>query len=402
MKDPQRADNGNEQTTAMSVTSAAYHVETCVVGAGVIGLAVARALARAGKEVLVLDRASMIGTETSSRNSEVIHAGLYYPPSSFKGRFCVRGKKLLYEYCESRHVSYQQCGKLVVATQERQWKHDLPKIREQAIKNGAGDVELYSREQVQKVEPQVDCFGALWSPTTGVLDSHSFMVSLLADAEGHGATLALNSEVDGASIGIDGISIEVDGTVISCDAVVNSAGLWADHVARLFHSDTLWQPPQQYFAKGNYFRLEGVKTPFRHLIYPVPDASGGLGVHGTIDWSGQSVKFGPDVEWLDVDASPDTIDMTPNPARCDSFYDAVRQYWPELPDEALVPDYVGIRPKLSHPKAPSSLPADFYIAGSDEHGVPGLVHLLGMESPGLTSSMAIAEYVEELLSKDFQ
>jgi L-2-hydroxyglutarate oxidase LhgO len=384
----------------MSVASAAYHVETCVIGAGVIGLAVARALAQAGKEVLVLDRASMIGSETSARNSEVIHAGLYYPPSSFKGRFCVQGKQHLYEYCESRYISHKRCGKLVVATHEAQWKHDIPRIKEQAIKNGAGDVEIYSREQVLDLEPQVDCFGALWSPSTGVLDSHSFMVSLLADAEEHGATLALNSEVDHASIGPDGINLEVDGTVIGCDAVVNSAGLWADHVARLIHTDTVWQPPRQYFAKGNYFRLEGVKTPFQHLVYPVPEVTGGLGVHATIDWSGQSVKFGPDVEWLDVDASPDTVDMSPNPARCESFYDAVRKYWPALPDDALVPDYAGIRPKLSHPNASTALPADFYIAGNDEHGVPGLVHLLGMESPGLTSCMAIAEYVEELLSRD--
>jgi len=383
----------------MSVASAAYHVEIAVVGAGVIGLAVARALAQTGKEVLLLDRASMIGSETSARNSEVIHAGLYYPPSSFKGTFCVRGKHLLYEYCESRHVSHNRCGKLVVATNETQWKQDLPRIKEQAVKNGVLDVELYSRTQVQDLEPQVDCSGALWSPSTGVLDSHSFMVSLLADAEQHGATLALNSEVNNASISSDGITLEVDGTIMSCDAVVNSAGLWADKVARMMHRDTVWQPPRQFFAKGNYFKLEGVKTPFQHLVYPMPEAAGGLGVHATIDWSGQSVKFGPDVEWLDSDVTPDSINLTPEATRGDSFYDAVRKYWPDLPDGALVPDYAGVRPKLSHPKAPTDVPADFYIAGSEEHGVSGLVHLLGMESPGLTSSIAIAEYVKDLLSK---
>jgi L-2-hydroxyglutarate oxidase LhgO len=385
----------------MSVaTAAAYHVQACVIGAGVIGIAVARALAQAGKEVLLLDRAPLIGSETSARNSEVIHAGLYYPPGSLKGRFCVRGKQLLYDYCESRHVSYKQCGKLVVATNEIQWTQHLPRIKEQAIANGAGDIELYSREHVQELEPQVECFGALWSPTTGVLDSHSFMVSLLADAEENGATLALNCKVENGSITPDGIiTLEVDGTIITCDVLVNSAGLWADEIARLIHSDKDgWQPPRQFYAKGNYFRLEGVKMPFHHLVYPMPEAAGGLGVHATIDWSGKSVKFGPDVEWFPPDATPDSLDLTPDPTRSEAFYAAIRKYWPDLPDDALVPDYAGIRPKLSHPDVATGFPVDFFIAGSDEHGVPGLIHLLGMESPGLTSSMAIAEYVKEMLT----
>lgn len=385
----------------MSVASAAFHVETCVIGAGVIGLAVARALAQQGREVLIVDRAPMIGSETSSRNSEVIHAGLYYPQSSFKGKFCVRGKQLLYDYCESRHTPYNNCGKLVVATNIEQWTEELPKMKQQAKSNGVQDVELYTREQVQEFEPQVECFGALWSPSTGVLDSHSFMVSLLADAEEHGATLALNSNVDDAFISSDGgISVEVDGALISCSALVNSAGLWADTIARMIHNDTKWQPPRQYFAKGNYFQLQGVKTPFQHLVYPVPEPAGGLGVHATIDWALQGVKFGPDVEWLPPDASPDSIDPTPDPLRCESFYAAIRKYWPVLPNDSLVPDYAGIRPKLSHPDVPTGVPADFYIAGKEQHGVPGLVHLLGMESPGLTSSMAIAEYVSELLAGD--
>ena len=228
------------------------------------------------------------------------------------------------------------------------------------------------------------------------------MVSLLADAEENGATLALNSKVENAAITPDGrITIQVDDTVISCDALVNSAGLWADEIARLVHSNPDgWQPPRQFYAKGNYFRLEGVKTPFRHLVYPMPEAAGGLGVHATIDWSGNSVKFGPDVEWFPPDATPDSLDLTPDPTRGDAFYAAIRKYWPDLPDDALVPDYAGIRPKLSHPDAPTGLPADFCIVRSDEHGIPGLVHLLGMESPGLTSSMAIAEYVKEALTTD--
>lgn len=384
----------------MSIASAAFHVESCVVGGGVIGLATSRALAERGREVLILDRAAIIGSETSSRNSEVIHAGLYYPQDSNKAKFCVEGKQLLYEYCKSRHVPVNQCGKLVVATNESQWKRDLPKMKEQANKNGVLDVELSSCEQVQELEPQVDCFGALWSPSTGVVDSHSFMISLLADAEQHGATLALNSKVENAFVSSDGVMLEVDGTLISCQTLVNSAGLWADEIARMIHSDTEWKPPKQYFAKGNYFRLEGVKSPFQHLVYPVPEAAGGLGVHATIGWADNSVKFGPDVEWLSPDTLPDNIDMTPDPSRGESFYAAIRKYWSALPEDSLAPDYSGIRPKLSHPETPSGLPVDFYIAGKQQHGIPGLVHLLGMESPGLTSSMAIAEYVAEMLSTE--
>ena len=331
------------------VASAAYHVQVAIVGAGVIGLAVARALAQAGKEVLLLDRAARIGSETSSRNSEVIHAGIYYPQSSLKAKFCVKGKELLYKYCASRSISHLQCGKLIVATHETQWKEDLPRLKQHAIANGVVDVELVSKEQVHELEPQVDCIGALWSPSTGVLDSHAFMLSLLADAENHSATLALNSKVESGSIGPDGIQLTVDGNHVACDVVVNSAGLWADQLARQIHTDTRWQPPRQYFCKGNYFRLQGFKAPFVHLVYPVPEATGGLGVHATIDWTGHGIKFGPDVEWLE-EANPDSIDLTPNSALSDSFYHAIRKYWPGLPENALVPDYAGIRPKLYHPR----------------------------------------------------
>jgi L-2-hydroxyglutarate oxidase LhgO len=289
-------------------------------------------------------------------------------------------------------------GKLIVAMHETKWKEDLPRLKQQAITNGVADVELFSKQKVHDLEPQVDCIGALWSPSTGVLDSHTLMLSLLADAKNHSAILALNSKVDSGSIGPDGIQLTVDGNHIAGDAVVNSAGLWAGQLARQIHTDTLWKPPTQYFCKGSYFRLQSFKAPFVHLVYPVLEAAGGLGVHATMDWTGHGIKFGPDVEWLE-EANPDFIDLTPNSARSDSFHKAIRKYWPGLPDNALVPDYAGIRPKQYHPRM-SPKPADFAILGSNKHGFPGLVHLFGMESPGLTSSMAIAEYVKELVLGD--
>lgn len=379
-------------------------IECAVVGAGVIGLAVARALAQAGKEVLILERASRIGSETSSRNSEVIHAGLYYPSTSLKAKFCVEGKQLLYDYCKSRHIPYNRCGKLIVATQESQ--DELPRLKRQALENGVLDVELISTAEVEAREPQIKgCYGALWSPSTGVLDSHTLMVNLLADCEARDATLVLNTPVEGGCINSDGtIQLTAGGMELTCDSVVNCAGLWADQVAREIHNPgnaTSWEPPRQYFAKGSYFRLTGVKPPFQHLVYPVPDAKGGLGVHATIDWSGQATKFGPDVEWLDPQIHPDDIDLTPDAVRMEGFYDAIRKYFPALPDDALVADYSGIRPKLQHPQLEmTNKPAfaDFSIQSCANHGIKGLVHLVGMESPGLTSSMAIGRHVQELLS----
>jgi L-2-hydroxyglutarate oxidase LhgO len=259
------------------------------------------------------------------------------------------------------------------------------------------EVQMLSQEDVKFLEPEVECVGALLSPSTGVLDSHSFYLSLLADAEEHGATLALHTTVDDAEIADNVIRVHSDGAWIECETIVNSAGLGAGNVASLLHKDTPWKPPAHYYAKGTYFRLEG-KPSFQHLIYPVPEP-GGLGVHATVDWSGHSVKFGPDVEWLDPSIDLDEIDLNPDPQRGDKFYDQVRKYWPKLADGKLVPDYSGIRPKLQHPlhHGPSLPFMDFLISGPEEHGVPGLIHLFGIESPGLTSSMAIGDYVCNLV-----
>jgi L-2-hydroxyglutarate oxidase LhgO len=438
-----------------ATTNAAFQVEAAVIGAGVIGLAIARSLAvTLGKEVIILDRAGAIGTETSSRNSEVIHAGLYYPSNSLKAKFCVEGKHMLYEYCQSRNIAHQNCGKLIVATQQEHHpiqqeikeenQKKLVSLQQRAIQNGVHDTQIISAQQVQELEPEVQCLGALWSPSTGVVDSHSFMLSLLADAEDHGATLALHSgivsdhdensnrppgdNIDNnfsANSG-DGIYLPLDDDAfLQCKIVVNSAGLWAHHVAKAIHkqlqynssrcspqkskfssssSSSSWKIPTQYFAKGNYFRLQGCKNPFRHLVYPLPEP-GGLGVHATLDWTGTSLKFGPDVEWIDptVVTSADDIDLRPNPQRADGFYDQIRKYWPNLPDDSLVPDYAGIRPKLHHPSLATSPEQqqlsssffDFTISTPKEHGIPGLIHLFGMESPGLTSSMAIGEFIAQ-------
>jgi L-2-hydroxyglutarate oxidase LhgO len=300
----------------------------------------------------------------------------------------------------------------------------LPDLQQKAWHNGVEDIRLLSRDDVKYLEPDIECVGALLSPSTGVLDSHSYYMALLADAESHGVTLSLHSTVDRARVETiscldhdsssrGDIRLQIDGTWVQCQAVVNSAGLSADHVARLLHQDTPatrgntnfppWTPPRHYYAKGTYFRLAGKKPSFRHLIYPIPER-GGLGIHATIDWSGTSIKFGPNVEWMDpsiVQSSKD-IDLNPDPLLGEQFSDAVRTYWPDLQDGQLAPDYVGIRPKLHHPSQLSSLDEtlgfmDFSILGPSKHGIPGLVHLFGIESPGLTSSMAIADYVRDML-----
>ncbi|KAI2507658.1 FAD dependent oxidoreductase [Fragilaria crotonensis] len=385
--------------------SATNRVEAVVIGAGVIGLAVARALALKGKEVIIVERASTIGSETSSRNSEVIHAGIYYPTSSRKAQFCVEGKKMLYELCHSHSIPVRRCGKLIIATQEQQFQTNLVQLKEQAIRNGVDDVRLLSSDDVSILEPEVTSVGgALYSPSTGVLDSHSFLQSLLADAEYHKATLLLRTGVERGSVPHDDdddqvITLQIDGMDLQCDTVINCAGLAADKIAANLHkSTTKWQPPRHYFAKGNYFRLQGTpKPPFQHLVYPVPEP-GGLGVHATIDWMGQSTKFGPDVQWIDPSVRLDDIDLSPDPSRSNGFYEQVRKYWPNLPDDSIVSDYAGLRPKLYHPLVRNGGSApflDFLIAEPKDHGVPGLFHLLGIESPGLTASMSIANYIAE-------
>ena len=362
-------------------------VDCVVIGAGVVGLAVARALALAGREVLVLEAADAIGTGTSSRNSEVIHAGIYYPKGSLKARLCVQGKQLLYAYCAERGIAHRRCGKLLVATQEAQLGQ-LQGIIDKAAANGVDDLVWLSREQAQALEPALACVGALHSPSTGMVDSHGLMLALLGDLEHAGGLLALNSPLDSARITPEGIVLNaVGGTTLLARTVVNAAGLHAQDLARRFAGLDPALVPPAYYAKGNYFTLAG-RSPFSRLIYPVPQAAG-LGVHLTLDLGGQA-KFGPDVQWVD---SPD--DLVVDPARGDAFYAEVRQYWPELPDGALQPGYAGIRPKI---QAPDQAALDFMVQGPADHGVPGLVNLFGIESPGLTSSLALGAHVAALLA----
>ncbi|MDD0838182.1 NAD(P)/FAD-dependent oxidoreductase [Curvibacter sp. HBC61] len=362
-------------------------VDCVVIGAGVVGLAVARALALAGREVLVLEAADAIGTGTSSRNSEVIHAGIYYPKGSLKARLCVQGKQLLYAYCAERGIAHRRCGKLLVATQEAQLGQ-LQGIIDKAAANGVDDLVWLSREQAQALEPALACVGALHSPSTGMVDSHGLMLALLGDLEHAGGLLALNSPLDSARITPEGIVLNaVGGTTLLARTVVNAAGLHAQDLARRFSGLDPALVPPAYYAKGNYFTLAG-RSPFSRLIYPVPQAAG-LGVHLTLDLGGQA-KFGPDVQWVD---SPD--DLVVDPARGDAFYAEVRQYWPDLPDGALQPGYAGIRPKI---QAPDQAALDFMVQGPADHGVPGLVNLFGIESPGLTSSLALGAHVAALLA----
>ena len=361
-------------------------VECVVVGAGVVGLAVARALALAGREVLVLESCSAIGTQTSSRNSEVIHAGMYYPTGSLKARLCVRGKALLYDYCAARGITHRRCGKLIVATSPGQLEQ-LNTIRIRAVANGVTDLALLDRAQALAIEPALQCVGALFSPSTGIIDSHGLMLALLGDLENAGGILALNSPLALADCAQGAIELVAnDGTRLIAQTVINAAGLQAPALAQRFAGLEPRHIPQAFFAKGNYFTLTG-RSPFSHLIYPVPEAAG-LGVHLTLDLGGQA-RFGPDVEWV---ATPD--DPQVEAARGDAFYAEVRKYWPELPDGALVPAYAGIRPKIS---GPGESARDFCIQGPQDHGVAGLVNLFGIESPGLTSCLAIGEMVAELL-----
>ncbi len=359
-----------------------------VVGAGVVGLAVARALALQGREVLVLEAEGAVGTGTSSRNSEVIHAGIYYAAGSLKARLCVEGKQALYAYAQERGLPHRRCGKLIVATSEAQVAQ-LDTILAKARSNGVDDLTLLTGEEARSLEPQLVCLAALHSPSTGIIDSHALMLSLQGDLENAGGMLALKSPLEHAVCRPNGIELTgQDGTTLRCASVVNAAGLTAPWLARRFEGLPPSSIPEAHFAKGNYFTLAG-RAPFQRLIYPVPEAAG-LGVHLTLDLGGQA-KFGPDVQWVDSPA-----DLVVDPRRGDGFYAEVRRYWPALPDGALVPGYAGIRPKISGPDEPAR---DFVIAGPQTHGVPGLVNLFGIESPGLTSSLAIGRHVAELLAR---
>ena len=363
-------------------------VDCIVIGAGVVGLAVARALALKGREVMVLDAANAIGTGTSSRNSEVIHAGIYYPQGSLKARLCVQGKQMLYDYCVQRGIGHSRCGKLMVATSEAQVAQ-LHQIIAKATANDVNDLVLLSREQARAMEPHLECVAAIHSPSTGIVDSHALMLSLQGDIENAGGFVVLNTSV--AQLNRAQAAIEViayDGTELAANSVINAAGLNAPLVASRIKSLDAKHVPPTYWAKGNYFTLSG-KSPFNRLIYPVPEAAG-LGVHLTIDLGGQA-KFGPDVQWVDA---PD--DLLVDPSRGDIFYAEVRKYWPGLKDGALQAGYAGMRPKL---QGPGQAAGDFVIQGEATHGVAGLVNLFGIESPGLTSSLAIADYVSQMLLK---
>jgi L-2-hydroxyglutarate oxidase LhgO len=358
-------------------------VDCVVIGAGVVGLAVARALAMRGRETLVLEAEGAIGTGTSSRNSEVIHAGIYYPPGSAKARLCVAGKRLLYEYCERRGIEYRRYGKLIVAAEEAQ-RRALETIESTALANGVTDLTWLTAAEARVLEPALRCVAALLSPSTGVIDSHGFMLALQGDLEDAGGAIVCHSPVRRGHCEPERIVLEAgtDETVeVAARVVVNSAGLGAQALAGRIDGVPRESIPPSLYAKGNYYVLQG-RAPFRHLIYPTP-IPGGLGVHLTLDLAGRA-RFGPDVEWIE------TLDYTVDPARAQHFYQVIRHYWPGLPEDSLRPGYAGIRPKLSNPGGAAT---DFLIQGEQAHGVRGLVNLYGIESPGLTSALAIAEQV---------
>jgi len=358
-------------------------VDCVVIGAGVVGLAAARALAMAGREVLVLETAETIGTGTSSRNSEVIHAGIYYPRDSLMARACVAGRRSLYDYCEDQGVDVRRCGKIIVATDAAE-AEQLAAIHARAEANGVENIRLLAARDLRVMEPALDCVAGLLSPETGIIDSHGLMLALQGDAEAHGALFSFQSPVRSGRINAAGIELDVmgvDPVTLRARSVVNAAGLFAPQLAGAFAGLDPAHVPRAFFAKGHYFLLRG-RSPFSRLIYPVP-VPGGLGVHLTLDLGGQA-KFGPDVSWVD---SPD---YSFDPGREEGFYHAIRRYWPDLVDGALAPGYTGIRPKIVPQGAPAQ---DFVVQGPEIHGVPGLVNLFGIESPGLTSSLFLGDLV---------
>ncbi len=365
------------------------HLDCAVIGAGVVGLACARTLAMNGRDVVILERAHDIGTETSARNSEIIHAGIYYSPGSMKAALCRAGKNMLYDYCASHGVAHKRCGKVIVAADAAQLD-DLAGIAERARQAGVTDLRELSASEAKGLEPNVHCVGALLSPSTGLVDSHGLMLAYLGDAEAAGAMLALGSPVLGGRIDGEGIVLDVGGDApmtVRVTTVINAAGLWAQDLAGALEGVPSHSIPECHYARGIYFTLAG-KQPFSRPVYPVPEP-GGLGCHYTIDLGGQG-KFGPDVEWIEA------IDYTVNEERGERFYHAIRRYWPDLPDGALQPGYAGVRPKLHGRDGP---PTDFVIQGPETHGVSGLINLYGIESPGLTSSPAIAEQVRQLAQR---
>jgi L-2-hydroxyglutarate oxidase LhgO len=363
-------------------------VDAVVIGAGVVGLAVARALALRCHQTLVLEAASAIGTGTSSRNSEVVHAGVYNAAAMLKTRLCVQGRELLYAFCASHGVPHRRCGKLVVATSDAQLP-GLHQLAQRAADNGVHDLQWLDADAAVALEPALTCRAALLSPSLGIVDSHALMLALQGDLESHGGLLALRSPVEAVVCRPGGHVVQVGGEApceIEARMVVNAAGLWAPGLARRIRGLDAAQWPTPYFAKGSYFSL-ATRSPFSRLVYPMPEAAG-LGVHLTLDLAGQA-RFGPDVEWI-APVSPDTIDYGVDTARAHAFYAEIRRYWPDLADGALQPAYSGVRPKLQGPGTPAS---DFGLQGPVEHGIAGLVNLFGIESPGLTASLALADEV---------
>jgi len=367
-------------------------VDCVVIGAGVVGLAIAREMALRGRETIILERESAFGTVSSARNSEVIHAGIYYPQDSLKAKLCVEGNRLLYEYCRSHQVATHAFGKLIVAADDEQI-HDLQNILYKARNNGVPDVRLLSSTEAFNLEPDLKCTAAMLSSSTGIVDSHGFMLSLLGGFEDAGGMIAYQSPLLSAHVINDGFELAVGGNdamQLQTRLLINCAGLSAPQVASKIEGLSAEKIPRAYFAKGNYFSLAG-RSPFKHLIYPIPEP-GGLGVHLTLDLAGQA-KFGPDVEWLDI-TEENQINYSVDQQRGDGFYAAIRRYWPGLKEGALQPDYSGIRAKIV---PPNSTAGDFIFDGPKQHGVAGLYNLYGFESPGLTSSLAIARYLEGLI-----
>jgi L-2-hydroxyglutarate oxidase LhgO len=359
---------------------------TVVVGAGVVGLAVGRALAQSGREVLVLEQAAAIGTATSSRNSGVIHAGIYYPPGSLRAQLCVRGKALLYEYCAARGVAHRRCGKLIVATTSDEVA-TLERYAATAAANGAGELRRLGPREVAELEPAVQAVAALHSTTTGIVDVHELMQALQADIEAAGGQVVLNTSVQGVAALGSGFRVTLaDDTALTCEAFVNSAGLHAPELAARTAGLPPGSWPRSFYARGHYYTLTG-RSPFRRLVYPVA-VGGGLGTHVTVDLAGR-VRFGPDVEWID------SIDYSFGSDRRAEFAAAIRRYYPGIDPERLAPDYTGVRPKISGPGEPA---ADFRIDGPATHGIAGLVNLFGIESPGLTACLAIGEHVAGLIA----
>lgn len=357
-------------------------VDGIVIGGGVIGLAVARRLAFAGIDTLVLEREAVHGSHTSSRNSEVIHAGLYYAPGSLKARLCVQGRDQLYRYCEDRGIAHRRCGKLVVATSDDE-RPRLQHYFDTARRNGVSDLAWLTREEAAALEPAVRCEAALWSPSTGIVSSHELMQALLGDLESRGGALACRAEAVGARLGRNEhrVFVRQEGTEseFATRLLVNAAGLDAQVVARTLVGLAAASIPPRHLAKGHYFTLQG-RAPFRHLVYPVA-GNGGLGIHVTLDLAG-GARFGPDVEWVS------SVDYALDEARRDAFAAAIRRYYPDLDAARLQPGYAGIRPKIA---GPGEAAADFCIQAQDQHGIEGLVNLYGIESPGLTAALAIAD-----------